>query len=223
MLKPRKRLTKKKLKEDKLLTFYVKVSKWYETYSKFVLGGVVAVVLIIAAVLFFKNSARKAEAAASVELARAMRVYSAEDYSNSIAMLSSLVDGSGSTRSGKMALLYLANSFYKTGDYDNAYSYYKKFLAKFDKADYFSAYAIGRMASCIEHTGNFAEAASQYEKAASKFPQEYLAPGYLFRAARCYSLAGNNAKALSLYQKIIDDYPDSQQKEDAIIQKALLE
>jgi TolA-binding protein len=222
MLKPRKRLTKKQLKEDKLLTFYVKVSKWYETYSKFVLGGGVAIVLIIAAGLYYKNSTRKAESAASVELARAIRVYDAEDYQNSIAMLSSLVDGSGNTRSGKIALLYLANSFYKTGDYDHALNDYKKFVAKFDKIDYFTAFAMGSMASCLEQKGDFAAAAAQYEKTASKFPKQYLAPAYLFRAARCYSLADNNVEASTLYQKIIDDYPNSQQKEDAIMEKALL-
>jgi TolA-binding protein len=222
MLRPRKRLTKKQLKEDKLLTFYVKARKWYETYSKLVLGGVAVIVIIVVAALYYRNSAKKTESAASVELARAMRVYNAEDYQNSIAMLSSLVDGSGSTRSGKMALLYLANSFYKTGDYDNAFNYYKKFVAKFNRVDYFTAYAMGSMAACIEQKGDFAEAAAQYEKTASKFPKEYLAPAYLFRAARCYSLTGNNARASTLYQKIIDDYPESQQKEDAIMQKALL-
>ena len=111
MLKPRKRLTKKQLKEDKLVTFYMNASTWVENNSKYLIGGIIGVVVFVGAIFLYSNSLKKSEAAASVELARAIRTYQSQDYKGALTSLSTIVENYGSSQSGKIALLYLANSF----------------------------------------------------------------------------------------------------------------
>ncbi len=222
MLKPRKRLTKKQLKEDKLVTFYVKATAFVEENSKYLFGGAIAFVLLIAMVFAYSNSLKSAQQKASVELARATRAYDAGDYQNALLMLSNLVEEYGRTQSGKIGLLYLANSYYFTGDYQSALENYKKFVSKFKGDDYLIASGMRGIAACYEQMEKWQEAAEQYEKTAKKFPKSILAPELLIKAARCYTNAGDKEKAKELYQKVIDDYPKAQEKQEALLLLAML-
>ena len=223
MLKPRKRITKKHLKEDKLVTFYVKASAWLEKNTKYIIAGVLIVLLTIAAGMYFSSSSKKAEAGASVEYDKALRAYKAQDYQDAILLFSSIVDNYGGTISGKLSYLYLANSYFKTSDYENALNNYKKFASKYKKNDMLLSFAMGSIGSSYEQMEKYQQAAEQYSKTVTKFPDSIQAPHYLFRAARCYSLIGNNKEAQVVYQRLIEEYPDSQEKPKAIIFKELLE
>ena len=56
MLKPKKKISKRELKQDTLITTYMKVTTFYEQHKKQISIGVTAlVVVIIALVIFFKN------------------------------------------------------------------------------------------------------------------------------------------------------------------------
>ena len=222
MLKPRKRLTKKKLKEDKLVTFYFKATAWVEANSKYLTAGAVAVVLLFVAIYAYSNSLKSAERAASVELARAMRAYENSDYQNALTLLTNLVENYGNTPSGKLGYFYLANSFYQTGDYQNARKYYEKFASSFDGDPHILSSAMGGVAACYEQEQQYLEAAQQYLKVVKKYPKSIFAPQYLLRAARCYTLAEQPEKAKELYDRIIQEYPDSREKDEAVMLKSML-
>lgn len=222
MLKPRKRLSKKKLKEDKLVTFYYKASAWAEDNSKYVIGAITAAAIIFVAVYFYANSQKGAEQKASVELAKATRTFESGDYQNAMPLLTNLVEKYGSTKSGKMGLLYLADSFFETNDYENAKINYKKFASAFRGDEHILSAAYAGIAACDEQLKNYQEAAQEYEKTVKKFPDSIFAPNYLLRAARCYTLAKMPNEAKNVYAKLVKDYPDAQEKSEALMLKAML-
>lgn len=221
MLKPRKRITKKKLKEDKLVTFYFKATQWLEDYSKYLMIAIAAIVVIAAAVVFYNYSQTKSEKTASVELARATRTLESGDFQNAIAQLSSIVDNNGGSTSGTMARLYLANAFFRNKDYVNAEKNYRKFASSFSGDDYFISAAQGGIAASLQAQKKYHEAAQVFEKAAGKY-ESVLAPNFLIQAGRCYANLGENAKAKAMYQKVIEDYPKATEKDEALMLLSML-
>ena len=222
MLTPRKRLTKRELKEDKLVTFYYQAQAWFDENTRVVLIGAGAVIIILIAVFAISNFKQKAESKASVDLAIALRSFSSNQYEQAKPQLNSIVDSYGSTDSGKLARFYLASAMYKTGDYNGALEQYKKFAAGFKGDDYIKSTAMAGVAACQEQLEQYESAAEQYLKTAKEFSKIFAAPEYLFKAARCYQLAGNNEKASDLYAKIVQDYPDSEVKNDALLMKSVM-
>lgn len=223
MLTPKKRFSKKDLKEDKLVTYYFQVQDWFEANAKLVYGVLAVIIVLVGAYIYYDNSLEKAEQLASVDLSKAMRVYEASDYSNAITLFSNLVEEYGSTTSGKLGKFYLANSFYKIGDYTNAKEYFKKSVSGLKSDDHLAAAAAAGVAACMEQEENFAEAAKTFENVAKKYSKTPLASHYVFKAARCYTLAENKDKAASLYDQIISDYSDDEQiVQDAELFKSML-
>ncbi len=222
MLKPRKRITKKQLKEDKLVTFYFKATSWIEENSKYIYLGLGVILLVVVLVFVNARSKKSSESNASVELSRATRAYEAGDYQNAITQLSNLVENYGGTRSGILSLFYLANSFYQTGDLENAIKNYRKFASKFSGDEHLLASAMGGIAACLEQGKKYTEAAEQYEKIVHKFPKAVQAPYFLLRSGRCFALANDNSKAKEQYEKIVKEYPDAQEKEEALMLMAMI-
>ena len=222
MLKPRKRLTKKQLKEDKLITFYNKAQELFEEYSKYVIGGTVALVMIFVVVFLYSNSQKAAEKEASVKLAQATSAYERSDFQSATSLLSNLVEENGNTRSGKLGRLYLANSLFQTQDYTGAEENYKKFASSFKGDEHILSAAAAGVAACYEERKEYEKAAKEYERVANKYSDSIFAPRYLLRAARCYQLAEKPNLAKDAYVKLIDEYPESQEKENAILMTAML-
>ena len=222
MLKPRKRLTKKTLKEDKLVTFYFNAQKWVSENSKIIIIAASAIVVIITAAFLYNNLKSKSESTASVELSKAITAFQENDIPKALPLLNNIVENYGSTRSGKLATFYLANSFFKNGDYANALKNFKKFSSVFTGDDLIKSSAMAGVAACYEQLGNYVSAAEQYEKTASKFSKSFMTPAYLIKAARCYNQAQNSEKAISILEKVIEQYPDSKEKDEAILLKAMI-
>lgn len=221
MLTPRKRITKKQLKEDKLITYAVKSKEWLDENIKYVSGGLIAVIVVIAAIFIISNTRKNAEAATSVELASAVQVYESRDYTNAVTLFTNIVNNNKSTQSGKLARYYLAQSLYKTGEYGAAQEHFRKFASSFRADDYLKNVALAGEAASLEQQDQFADAAAKYESIGKKYTDSPHIARYFLRAARCYSLAGNNTKAKEIYQLIIEKYPDSQEKNDALLYSAL--
>jgi TolA-binding protein len=223
MLRPRKHISKQELKEDTLVTFYAKALKWVEDYRMMLIGGAVAIVVVVLGIFFYFQSSEDAEKAASVELAKATRIYESADIQNAIPLLSNLVKNYGSTYSGKLGRFYLANAFFQNKDYDNAKTNFEKFVSGFSGDSHFLAAAQGGAAACLEQKGQYAAAAEAYEKAADRYDEAVLAPQFLFKAARSYELAGQKAKSITMYKRVMEKYPKSPEKDDAQTQLSLLE
>ncbi|MEK7728297.1 MAG: tetratricopeptide repeat protein, partial [candidate division KSB1 bacterium] len=87
MLKPQKRFTrveKKQMKEDKLVTFWFKAIEWIDQYQQYVLGGLAAIIILIAGVFFYKNYKSGQEQHAAVQFANAKQLYDSQNYNAAV-------------------------------------------------------------------------------------------------------------------------------------------
>jgi len=215
MLKPKKRITRQQIKEDKLITFTTKVTDYYRRNSRNVIAGAGILVVLIVVVFFYFNSHAQAENEATYDLTMAKIEIGQRNYDAAAQKLTVIIDTYGGTKTAGDALFFLGNVRLSTQEWESAITEFQQYLDKYGKDHMLTAGAIAGIGFAYEQEQKFPEAAEYYMKAATNYPHEFNAPQYLLDAGRCYGLGGNPVKAREAFQSIIDQYPESTQ-----IQKA---
>lgn len=222
MLRPRKKLARKKVKEDKLVTTYLKLLDYYEMYQKYILGGLAAIIVVILLIFMVSSNRREAEKKASGALAAARMELSKMNLNAAADSLEKLVNRYDGTNSAGLGCFYLANTYFLQKKMELAQKYFEEYLDNYASDQMLSSSALAGLAACYEEKKDYKKAAELYESSVKKYPAVFNASEKLMNAARCYNLAGNKENAKRIYQTVIDKYPNSGLKNDAEIYLAEL-
>lgn len=214
MLAKRKKISKKEMKEDKLVTSYYKAKELFVQYQGKVLIGLAVLVVIIVAIVLMRQNSEKNNILANAQLAKVMPLYEAGQYKDAIegkkleniSGLKQIVDQYGSTDAGEMAKLIIANSYFYLGEFDNALKSYKDFSGTGDE---FKAAAYAGIGACLETKKEYKDAADYYKKAASVSKSNSQNPEYLLKAGLAYMSLKQTSDAKELFLKIKEDYKTS--------------
>lgn len=215
MLKARKRITKRQIKQDKFVTTYFKTVDFINQNSKAVTIGFVALMAIIVLFMLMARSKQTAELKASEQLARANTEISQNNLTQAIDILLNMVDNYSGTNSAENGMYLLAYTYYQKGEYEKAQSYFEKYLDDYGDNELLASSGYSGLAASLEQQGKFSEAAQWYEKGANKFSEHFNAPQQWIDAGRCYSLANQKDKAKVCYKMLVEKYPESTLKNDA--------
>jgi tetratricopeptide (TPR) repeat protein len=220
MLTKKKKLSKKEIKEDKLVSFMVKVENFFEEYrSKIVLyGGILIAAAAIA--YFYINQQKEVNEEAGMELSRVMKIFDTGSYleaiegrqGTNIIGLKRIVQEYGSTENGETAKIYLASCYAYLGNFDEAIKYYEDYSGSID---IFKASALAGMAGFYSQNNDYSKAADLYKRAAGITRVNAQNPNYLLGAAVNFYNAGDNDEARTLLEKIKDEFPTSEAKKQA--------
>ena len=214
MLTKKKKLSKKEIKEDKLIAFYYK-SYAYLTENRQRLmmysGGLVVLIVLI---IFYLNHRAQQNKEAGVQLARVMNLYDNGAYleaiegqaGTNVLGLKKIVDQYGSTENGEIAKIYIANSYNYLGKSDEALKYFEDYDGGINM---YKAAALAGAAGCYASKNNYEKAAELYKKAAHVSKDDVLNPDYLLHAGINYLNAGKAKEAKSMFDQIKKDYATS--------------
>jgi tetratricopeptide (TPR) repeat protein len=214
MLQKKKKLSKKEIKEDKLVSFVNKSANFFEEYkNKIFTYGVIAVIAI-AAVYFYINQKNVDNQEAATELSRVMKLYDQGSYleaiegkqGTNIIGLKKIVDEYGGTENGETAKIYLANSYAFLGNYDDAIIYYEDYDGSID---YLKAAALAGEAGYYAAKGDFEKAADMYLSASKISKINANNPTYLLNAGINYQKSGLNDEAKAIFNQIKEDFAKS--------------
>ena len=219
MLRPKKKITKKELKQDNLVTAYANTKLYYERHKKYISYATTALIVIVVAVVVFLNNRRANNEKATTELSKIMSVFDAGNGDvkkyrvavdgqpeRGVMGLKTIVANYGGTESGELARFYLANAYYNLGEIDDAL---KQFESMSSSNPVIQASDFAGIGSCYESKGDYEKAAVNFEKAANTISNSFSTPEYLNSAARCYGRANQKEKAVTLYKRIKKEYPTS--------------
>ncbi len=214
-MSPARRITKKQIKEDKLVTTAFKASEYIQkNRTPFVIGGVGVAVVFIAIVLMMWSADRKKNEATTL-LARAHLAFDTGQVDAGIGDLRALAENYSGTRPAARGTLLLANYYFQEKNYTEALDYYNKIIAGYDKDRMMLSNAIAGAAACKEIDGDRLEAGRLYQEAARIFPDELWAPDNLLRAGVSFVAAGDTASARIAYSEIDSSYGNSMQAKEA--------
>ncbi|MEK7263204.1 MAG: tetratricopeptide repeat protein [Bacteroidota bacterium] len=221
MLKAKKKikLNQKELKQDELLNFVEKTTVWYYANQQKVLIVAAIIIVITGGMYWYTYSSRTKNESASSELGKIYAMYDNQQYQQAIdgnpeakiPGLKTIADMYSGTNAGEVARLLLANSYYALGKTDDAMKEYEN-CSLADSRLKAAVYA--GVAACYESKKNYADAATQYQKAASFGESVPGTAEYMFNAARCFSLSGQSESAIELLKRIKSEFPLSQYARD---------
>jgi tetratricopeptide (TPR) repeat protein len=211
VLEKRKKISKKEIKQDTLVTSYYKAYGFFIENQVKILIGVGVVALIVVAVILYSNKKSGDTKTASVLLSKVMPTYEGGQYkqaiegikASNIVGLKEIVDNYGSTEPGEAAKIMLANSYFNTNDYENALENYEDYGGS---NTLFKATALAGEAAYYEAKNDLEKAASLYKDAAQVDKVNPSNSDFLLRASIDFLKVGKKDEAKNLLKTIKKDY-----------------
>lgn len=188
-------------------------------YKNAIIGGVVAVIIIVAGFIMYKNLyAEPREEKAQAALFKGQEYFEQDAYEqalngDSIGYVGFLkvADEYSGTKAANLAKAYAGICYAQLGKYDEAV----KMLDGFNGSDQMVAPAIlGATGNCYAQLGQLDKAASTLISAADKADNNSLSPIFLMQAGEILVKQGKYDDAVNAYTKIKDKYFQSYQAMD---------
>lgn len=214
MLQKKKKLSKKEIKEDKLINFYKSSVDFFEKYQSKIFIYLGVLVVVAAAVYFYLNQKSINDDKAALELSRIMPLYDQGEYleavegkqGTNIIGLKNLVEEYSGTENGETAKIYLADCYASLGNYEEAFNYYKDYDGSID---YFEAASLAGQAGYYAMKGDYEKAANLYLNASKQSLVNSQNPDYMLNAGIYFLKIGEKDEAKILFNKIKEDYSTS--------------
>ncbi len=214
MLAKKKKLSKREIKEDKLVTTYYQALNYFQENKNRVGYYVGGLLVVIAAIYFYMNNKAENNKQAGIQLSRVIGLYDAGSYlegiegrqGTNIVGLKKIVAEYGSTENGETAKIFLANSYQMLGNVEGAFKYHEDYSGSNET---FKATALAGEAGYYAYKGNFEKAADLYLSASRISKANVLNPDYMLKAAINYIEAGKKEDAKDLLEIIRKDYQTS--------------
>ena len=214
MITKKKKLSKKEIKEDKLVSFMYKVESFYEDHKSKIISYGLILVIAIAAAYFYVNQQKVANENAGLELSRVMIIFDGGSYleaiegrqGTNIIGLKRIVEEYGGTENGESAKIFLANSYSYLGNYEEAFKYFEDYGGNIQV---YKASAMAGMGGYYSSKKEYNKAADLYKSAAGVFDLNAQNPDYLLNSAVNYYNSGDREEAKALLEKIKEDYSSS--------------
>jgi tetratricopeptide (TPR) repeat protein len=215
MLTKKKKLSKKEIKQDKLVETYYKAYGYFEENKSRMLTYAVVLVVVVFAAIYYVNHKKENNEKAEVLLSQVMNLYDQGSYleaiegrpAQNIIGLKKIVEDYGSTENGETAKIYLANSYDMLGKPDEALKYYSDYDGDIS---IYKATALAGQAGIYAGRKEYEKAADLFKKASRISKTDVLNPDYMLNASINYIKAGKEEDAKDLLESIKKDYPASQ-------------
>lgn len=188
-------------------------------YKNIIIGAVVAIILIVAGVLMYKNLyAEPREEKAQAALFKGQQLFDQDAFEmalngDSIGYVGFLkvADEYSGTKAANLARAYAGICYLNLGQYEKAV----KELDKFSGADIMVAPSIlGAIGNSYAKLEQLDKATTYLIKAAEQADNSTLSPVFLLQAGNIYEKQGKFADAVKAYTKIKDKYFQSYQAMD---------
>lgn len=214
MLTKQKKLSRKEIKEDKLVEFYYRSQSFFEENKNTIIMYLGIAALVVVAVIFYLNYRSGQNEEAGMHLSKVMEMYDMGDYLGAIEGkkdvkllgLKDIVAEYGSTENGETAKIFLANSYANLGKPEDAYKYYEDYSGDID---IYVAASLAGQASYFASKNEYEKAADLYLNASRVIKKDLRNADYIFLAAVNFFEAGETEQAKTLFQTIKDEYKTS--------------
>jgi len=204
------KVTKKEeeLRQQNMQEAVSKTEEFFKKYGNMMYGCILAVLIAALAILAYNRFIlQPKKQQATDQMAQAERWFLSGEYELALngddndPGLLEIIDQYGS-KAGEAVYMYAGVAALKTGDYQGAIDYLKKYEGKDPILKARAEACIGDAYAELEDYGN---AISYYQKAA-KTTDNALAAAYLLKAGIVAEEAGDKTQALSFYKEIKDQW-----------------
>jgi tetratricopeptide (TPR) repeat protein len=219
----KRRLQRRRIKEDQLVTTTLRVSNYVQEHFTQVISGIVILLAAVAIIVFTAQARKNTARVAERELALAMGQYQAGELDLAGTTFASLADRYSGHYSGVVALYFLGQCNLERFRFDEALSAFDRFLDKSKVDDPFRIAAQIGKAYAYEGLQDFREAATTLEGVSGSMdPDDGRLVDVLYSTASFHRRAGDPETAAVYYRRVLDE-GEGPLKERAAVWLALIE
>ncbi len=219
MLRSHKKLTRKELKQDRLVIITAQAVDYLRKSWPKIVSTILGVVIVIALAFFIVRGRERSELNAYDAALKALQNGAPE----AIDLLARYTDKYQGSERAAEATMRIANYYYANKDYVNAEKYYRLYLNKYSKDPIFGYNAYNGLGGILEENGKLAEAGKLYEEFIQKYSNTPFVSIMHLNAGKSYLAAGDTSSALRNFSKIVDNHADSPEKQEALFYIELLD
>jgi len=222
MLKPKKKITKQELKEDKFVKFTLQAKTYIDMHYQKLLRIGLALVAVIVIIIFFYYDSQQNEIEANSQLGIAEIEFTNGQLIKASERLEKLIEKYDGTDAADQGMFLFANILFQQQKIEEARDYFEKFINAYNGSNILLASGYAGLAACEEALNNYSQAAELYERAAETAPEFPESDNQYYLSALCYKKAGDIEKARSIFQQLADAAKSSSRVKDAESQLVLL-
>ena len=187
-----------------------KTEAFFEKNKKALIGGLVAVVVIIAGIILFNTYYLTPRAnEASTELAKSQQLFDEQQYDKALAGFQKVAADYSSTDAGNLAQLYVGICQANLGKWQEAVNALEQFSGKDDQM--VSPAAEGALGNAYANLNQLDKAVEHLKKAAKLADNNTLSPVFLIQAGEILESQDKKGEAVELYQQVKEKYQNSMQ------------
>lgn len=210
----RKRLSKKQLRRDRFVERTFDWAHWAEIHRREMIGGAVALVVLVAGFFVYRNVSRGAEEEAARDYLMARQGYFAGNYQLAVSDLQQFVDRHGGSSYTDDALLFLGESQLQAGQPEEAAATLEDFLSDHGNSP-LADNARRLLAVAYAEGGQLEQAVETYRAAIEEAPYDALKAQLHQALARLYESRSRPEDAAAEYRSVIELDPDGPAAEEA--------
>jgi tetratricopeptide (TPR) repeat protein len=222
MLKPKKKVTKKELKEDRFVKVTLQTKTYLEENYKQVVIAVVGIFALVILFILYRYVTTQTKKEANSLLGIAQIEYANQNYQQSIDRLKTLTEEYENTDEAKQGMFLLASIYYQQKKFDQAARLFEQFIDSYSGSNILISSAMAGLAACHEINKSFEDAAELYKKAAKVCGDFIERDNYHYLAGICYKKSGKSQEAELQFNQIINNSKDDKMIKEAKIQLMLL-
>lgn len=219
----KKRLRKKDIKEDQLVTFTLRASSFVREHFAKVVSGALILVAAVGILLFTANARRGSANESEQAFAIGMDQFLLGNAQDASATFLNVADRYSNHQVGRTSMYFLGECYKSLYRYEEAIDAYDRYLQNAGDTGEFTAAAKIAKSLCNEGLGRFTEAAEILEGVANTMDSEDVRyADVLFRIGVFYQEAGNSPKAVDFFRRV-KDMASGPLKKRASVRVSLLE
>ncbi|GBE29965.1 MAG TPA: tetratricopeptide repeat protein [Bacteroidetes bacterium] len=204
-----KQLRKKELREDPLMTMISEAQLWLAVNGKKLAIGVLAAAVVIVAVVLLQNMREAADLESREAFADAQLEIAQTNPEDVIPPLLRVADDYQGTSGGSEALYTAAEMALNEQNSELAIELFSRFLKEYKGEYLLEAGASGGLATALENSGKFEEAADLYMKLADDKDARDYRYFALLNAGKAYAHAEQYDKARAAFNIVVNEQEQS--------------
>jgi len=218
----KKRITKKKLKEDAFVSGAFEASHFVQEHLTRIILGVVGFLILVGMVWVYTNYRRERAGEAKLALFKAQSLYLNGQYALAASDFERVAEEFSGTVDADKAVFFSGDAHYKAGDLDLAQTRFEECREIFSRDDPLLLNAIIGLAAVYEELEQYDRSIEAYREAFELAAYDYQKLLIMDGMSRVMAMAGRNQEALEAMDWIIENYPDSPNTGTVIERKAEL-
>jgi tetratricopeptide (TPR) repeat protein len=222
MLKPKRKVKKKDLKEDRFVRTTFQAKTYLEENYKQVVIVVIAIFAILILFILYRYKSTQTRKDANNLLGIAQIEFANQNYQKAIEKLNTIIEEYGGTEESQQGMFLLASIYYQQKKYDQAAELFEQFIDSYSGNDILISSAMAGLAGCYEIKKKFESAAELYLKAAKVADNFTESDNYRYLAGICYKKSGRIEDARIQFNRVIKNSKNDKIVKDSEMQLILL-